>query len=226
MIKDTIDEVVNDLKSKRDALQLAHQQLKNDSDDWNKGIILLSLATGGLESIKMKLKLDGPIWALMPIILSSITAACSALIKFRNFPQRMETIINASGLITNILGKARNRNNIDDELLHEYNDALTYLETSLYPDQRKVFLKQSHSNLIKIMEQEQKYYDLIVKVNNHEKINLSDDSSNSDDSVDKIKEDFKEDYKDELDITEHTRRHLPPIMETTDEPPSKEIDAL
>ena len=58
MIKDSIDEVVNDLKSKRDALQLAHQQLKNDSDDWNKGIILLSLATGGLESIKMKLKLD------------------------------------------------------------------------------------------------------------------------------------------------------------------------
>ena len=76
------------------------------------------------------------------------------------------------------------------------------------------------------MEQEQKYYDLIVKVNNHEKINLSDDSSNSDDSVDKIKEEFKEDYKDELDITEHTRRQLPPIMETTDTPPSKEIDAL
>ena len=204
MIKDSIDEVVNDLKSKRDALQLAHQQLKNDSDDWNKGIIIMSLATGGLESIKMKLHLDGAGWALVPILLSSIIAACSALIKFRNFPQRMETIINASGLITNILGKARNRSVIDDELLHEYNDALTHLETSLYPDQRKVFLKQSHQNLIKIMEQEQKYYDLIVKVNNHETIHLSDDSSSS---------------SGELDTSEARKRPLTPIVETTDDKP-------
>lgn len=202
MIKDTVDEIVNDLKSKRDALSLAHQKLKNDSDDWNKGIIILSLVTGGLESIKMKLNLTAPIWALVPILLSSVIAACSALIKFRNFPQRMETIINASGLITNILGKARNRTELDTELLHEYNDALTHLETSLYPDQRKVFLKQSHRNLIEIMKQEEKYYGLIVKVNNHEPINFSDDS-NSDDSIIK-----------EMDTSNHRTTPLEPIMET------------
>ena len=210
MIKDSIDEIVNDLKSKRDALSLAHQKLKSDSDDWNKAIIILSLLTGGLESIKMKLHLDGAGWALVPIMLSSVIAACSALIKFRNFPQRMETIINASGLITNILGKARNKKGIDEELLHEYNDALGYLETSLYPDQRKVFLKQSHKNLIEIMRQEEKYYDLIIKVNNHEAINFSDDSS--EDSIKAI-------YKDELDITEHRSRPLQPIVETTEEKP-------
>ncbi len=214
MIKDSIDEVVNDLKSKRDALSLAHQKLKNDSDDWNKGIIILSLITGGLESIKMKLHLDGAGWALVPILLSSVIAACSALIKFRNFPQRMETIINASGLITNILGKARNRTEIDTELLHEYNDALTYLETSLYPDQRKVFLKQSHKNLIEIMRQEEKYYDLIIKVNNHEPIELSDESS-SDDSVIKKEVSFNE-----LDVSEHRSRPLKPIVETTEEKPT------
>ena len=208
MIKDSIDEIVNDLKSKRDALQLAHQQLKCDSDDWNKGIIILSLATGGLESIKMKLHLNGAGWALVPILLSSVIAACSALIKFRNFPQRMETIINASGLITNILGKARNRKDIDEELLHEYNDALTYLETSLYPDQRKVFLKQSHKNLIEIMRQEEKYYDL----NNHEHIELSDDSSSDNSGK-------KEEYKTELDVSDHRNIALPSILETTDEPP-------
>lgn len=202
MIKDTVDEIVNDLKSKRDALSLAHQKLKNDSDDWNKGIIILSLVTGGLESIKMKLNLTAPIWALVPILLSSVIAACSALIKFRNFPQRMETIINASGLITNILGKARNRTELDTELLHEYNDALTHLETSLYPDQRKVFLKQSHRNLIEIMKQEEKYYGLIVKVNNHEPINFSDDS-NSDDSIIK-----------EMDTSNHRTSPLEPIVET------------
>ena len=205
MIKDSIDEIVNDLKSKRDALSLAHQKLKTDSDDWNKGIIILSLLTGGLESIKMKLHLDGAGWALVPIMLSSVIAACSALIKFRNFPQRMETIINASGLITNILGKARNKKGIDEELLHEYNDALGYLETSLYPDQRKVFLKQSHKNLIEIMRQEEKYYDLIIKVNNHEHIELSDDSS---------EESIKAIFKDELDLTEHRSRPLQPIVET------------
>ena len=209
MIKDSIDEIVNDLKSKRDALSLAHQKLKSDSDDWNKGIIILSLLTGGLESIKMKLHLDGAGWALVPIMLSSIIAACSALIKFRNFPQRMETIINASGLITNILGKARNKKGIDEELLHEYNDALGYLETSLYPDQRKVFLKQSHKNLIEIMRQEEKYYDLIIKVNNHEAINFSDDSSE-----DSIKVAFNE-----LDISEHNSRPLKVIPETTEEKP-------
>tara|TARA_R110002049_G_scaffold19508_1_gene72984 strand:+ start:570 stop:1232 length:663 start_codon:yes stop_codon:yes gene_type:complete len=215
MIKDSIDEVVNDLKSKRDALQLAHQELKCHSDDWNKGIIVLSLATGGIESIKMKLNLNGAFWGLVPILLSSIIAACSALIKFRNFPQRMETIINASGLITNILGKARNRKDIDEELLHEYNDALTYLETSLYPDQRKVFLKQSHKNLIEIMRQEEKYYDLIVKVNNHEHIELSDDSS-SDTSIIKKEEEFKED----LDESQHGVQPLESIIETTEDKPT------
>ena len=147
MIKDSIDEIVNDLKSKRDALSLAHHKLKTDSDDWNKGIIILSLLTGGLESIKMKLNLTQAGWSLVPILLSSTIAACSALIKFRNFPQRMETIINASGLITNILGKARNKKVIDEELLHEYNDALGYLETSLYPDQRMVFLNRATKTL-------------------------------------------------------------------------------
>lgn len=206
MIKDSLDEIVNDLKSKRDALSLAHQKLKSDSDDWNKSIIVLSLVTGGLESIKMKLHLDGAGWALVPILLSSVIAACSALIKFRNFPQRMETIINASGLITNILGKARNKKSIDEELLHEYNDALGYLETSLYPDQRKVFLKQSHKNLIEIMRQEEKYYDLIERVNNHEPIVLTDDSGSDSSGSFKM-------VRDELDITEHGTSKLKPIIE-------------
>lgn len=204
MIKDDLKEICDDLKAKRDALACAHQKLKNDSDDWNKGIIVLSLLTGGLESIKMKLGLDGAGWALVPILLSSVIAACSALIKFRNFPQRMETIINASGLITNILGKARNHKDIDEDLLHEYNDALTHLETSLYPDQRKVFLRQSHKNLIAIMKQEQQYVDLIIKVNKHEDASFSPPVS---------EEDL---MRDELDIKVYPRKtdiHLPPIEE-------------
>ncbi len=182
MIKDHIEEVRNDLKSKRDALLIGHQNLKKDSDDWNKGIIIISLIGGLMESIKMRLKLDGAGFALLPIIFSAITAAMSALIRFRNFNQRMETYLQSASLLTNTLLKARNHDSLDDDLKIEYNQALEKIETALYPNERKVFLRQAHRNLIEIMSQEQKFYDKIDKVNNHEEIIIdSDDSSLSSD---------------------------------------------
>lgn len=177
MIKDHIEEVRNDLKSKRDALLIGHQNLKKDSDDWNKGIILISLFGGLMESIKMRLELTGAGFALLPIIFSAITAAMSALIRFRNFSQRMETYLQSASLLTNTLLKARNHNALDEDLRVEYNQALEKVETALYPNERKVFLRQAHKNLIEIMSQEQKFYDKIDKVNNHEIIVDSDDSS-------------------------------------------------
>jgi len=125
----------------------------------------------------MKLDLNGAGWALVPIILSSITAACSSLIKFRNFSQRQETLIQASTNLTNVLNKARNHKSLDDELLTEYNLALEKLETSIYPNERKVFLKQSHKNLLEILKQETKYFNLINQANAGEVIEFSDDSS-------------------------------------------------
>mgnify|MGYP003632212396 CR=1 FL=1 len=186
MIKDHIEEVRNDLKSKRDALLIGHQNLKKDSDDWNKGIILISLFGGLMESIKMRLKLDGAGFALLPIIFSAITAAMSALIRFRNFSQRMETYLQSSSLLTNTLLKARNHNTLDEELRVEYNQALEKVETALYPNERKAFFKQSHKNLIEIMAQEQKFYDKIDKVNNHEEITVDNDDSSlsSDEKLD------------------------------------------
>ena len=182
MIKDHIEEVRNDLKSKRDALLIGHQNLKKDSDDWNKGIIIISLFGGLMESIKMRLELDGAGFALLPIIFSAITAAMSALIRFRNFNQRMETYLQSASLLTNTLLKARNHDSLDDDLKIEYNQALEKIETALYPNERKVFLRQAHRNLIEIMSQEQKFYDKIDKVNNHEEIIIdSDDSSLSSD---------------------------------------------
>ena len=55
MEKSTIREIVSDLKAKRDALSLAHEQLKKDNDDWNKCIIVLSLMTGMIESAKIRM---------------------------------------------------------------------------------------------------------------------------------------------------------------------------
>ena len=184
MIKDDIGEVRNDLKSKRDALLIGHQNLKKDSDSWNKAIIIISLIGGLTESIKMRLELTGAGFALLPIIFSAITAGMSSLIRFRNFSQRMEAYLQSSSLLTNTLLKARNHEILDAELRIEYNSALEKIETALYPNERKIFLRQAHKNLIEIMSQEQKFYDKIDKVNNH--IPISDDISiPSTDMVDK-----------------------------------------
>ena len=199
MIKDSIDEIKNDLRSKRDALMMAHQKLNEDSNSWNQAIIALSLTTGLIESIKMKLELNTAGWALVPIILSSITAACSSLIKFRNFSQRQETLIQASANLTSVLNKVRNHKSLDDELLTEYNLALEKLETSIYPTERKVFLKHSHRNLLEILKQETKYFNLINLANAGEVIELSDDSSLS--------------SEEQLDETTHPKKEQLPIIQ-------------
>ena len=177
MEKDTIQEVVNDLKAKRDALSLAHEQLKKDNDDWNKCIIVLSLMTGMFESMKIKMGWDSSLVALVPIALSSIIASISALIKFKKFPEQMETLIQATSLLTNTLNKSRNHGSLDHEILLEYHDALEKLETSVYPDIRKKYLKMSQKNLIDIMKIEQTYFKNIELVNKGEKVQNDDDSS-------------------------------------------------
>ena len=84
MEKHTLPMIIQDLKSKRDALSLAHEQLKKDNDDWNKCIIVLSLTTGMFESMKIKMGWESDIVALVPILLSSVIASVSALIKFKS----------------------------------------------------------------------------------------------------------------------------------------------
>ena len=177
MEKSTIQMVRQDLKSKRDALLLAHEQLKKDNDDWNKCIIVLSLFTGMFESCKIKMGWDSDAVALVPILLSSIIASVSALIKFKKFPEQMEVILQSQSLLTHTLSNARNQEEITQELLKEYHESLEKLETSIYPDIRKKFLKQSHLNLISIMKQEAKFYDLISKVNNGEPVDTDDSLS-------------------------------------------------
>ena len=174
MEKNTIGMIINDLRSRRDALSLAHEQLKKEYDDWNKCIIVISLMTGMFESIKIKMGWDSNIVALVPIALSSIIASVSALIKFKKFPEQMEIILQSQSLLTHTLTNARNEIQLTPALLKEYNDSLEKLEVSLYPDIRKRFLIQSHKNLISIMKQEQKYFSQIEMINKGE---VSSDSS-------------------------------------------------
>jgi len=47
--------IINDLRSRLDALSSAHKNLKIESDNWNKCVIVMSLMTGMLESIKLRM---------------------------------------------------------------------------------------------------------------------------------------------------------------------------
>ena len=150
-----------DLKAKRDTLGLAHEDLKISCDYYNKLIIFISLASSLFESAKLTLGWEQQSITLLPIFLSSIVAGISSFIKFKNYSERQEILIQASVILTATLGRARNANEVDESLLQEYHTALELLETSLYPDVRKKFLKQSQKNLVSIIESEQKYFDVV-----------------------------------------------------------------
>jgi len=193
MEKTTIFDIRADLKAKRDALSLAHEELKKDSDDWNKCVIVLSLFNGMIETIKIQLQLDSDGFRLLPIFISSIIAIISSLIKFRDFPSKMEVLIQSQSLLTTTLNKYRNHDEVDKDLVIEYNSALEKLETSVYPDVRKKYLQQSHKNLLSIMKLEQKYFKNIELVNNGEKPEDDTLSSSSSDKSNPLRDDHRYD---------------------------------
>jgi hypothetical protein len=193
MEKTTIYDIRADLKAKRDALSLAHEELKKDSDDWNKCVIVLSLFNGMIETIKIQLQLDSDGFRLLPIFISSIIAIISSLIKFRDFPAKMEVLIQSQSLLTTTLNKYRNHEEVDKDLVIEYNSALEKLETSVYPDVRKKYLQQSHKNLLSIMKLEQKYFKNIELVNNGEKPEDDTLSSSSSDKSNPLRDEHRYD---------------------------------
>jgi len=177
MEKHPLSTIINDLRSRRDALSLAHENLKIESDNWNKAVIVTSLMTGMFESIKLRMGWNSNVVDLVPIALSSIIACISALIKFKNFPSQMEILLQSQTLLTHTLTNARNEDDITPTLLKEYHESLEKLEVSLYPDIRKKFLVQSHKNLISIMKQESKFFQNINSINEGNYIPSSSDSS-------------------------------------------------
>jgi hypothetical protein len=177
MEKHSLSMIINDLRSRRDALSLAHENLKIESDNWNKCVIVTSLMTGMFESIKLRMGWNSNVVDLVPIALSSIIACISALIKFKNFPSQMEILLQSQSLLTHTLTNARNEDEITPSLMKEYHESLEKLEVSLYPDIRKKFLMTSHKNLISIMKLEQRYFANIKSINEGNYPPSSSDSS-------------------------------------------------
>ena len=179
MEKTSLSEIKSDIKYKRDSLHLAHEELKRQGDFWNKIIIFVSLGSSLFESTKMKMGWNAQSLELFPIILSSVVAAISSLIKFKRYNEQQEVLIQSCTVLTSTLAKARNSTEVDDALLREYHDALELLETSLYPDVRKRFLRASQKNLVSIISNEDAYFDLIEKAKSGQDISAyrSDTSS-------------------------------------------------
>lgn len=196
MEKVTLSMIIQDLKSKRDALSLAHEDLKIHADQWNKCVIVLSLGTGMFESMKIKMNWTSNIVALVPVALTSVIASISALIKFRKFPEQQEVILQAQSILTHTLNNARNQTELSPQLLKEYNDALEKLEICVYPDLRKKYLRISHNNLISIMKQEQRFFKALEKVENGE--SLSSDGSIGSNETPKNPLNLDTDYEQEL----------------------------
>jgi len=173
------------------------------------------LLTGMIESVKIKLKVDNDFMALVPILMSSVVACISALIKFKKYPEQMEVLIQSSSLLTQTLTKARNHDELDEDIRAEYYLSLEKLETSLYPDLRKKYLKQSHKNLLCIMEQEMVYYNNIRKVNAGEKMDFKCDSRSDTSTETPIKEmEIEIDVENQLlDTSNHRNKPLQSIDE-------------
>ncbi len=200
MKKESVTDLITSLRARRDALGYAHEKLKQDSDSYNKIIILISLGAGLMESVKMRLGLNEAGWSLAPILLNSGIAGLSALMKFQNYPVRMESITQASSVLNNCLQKARNHSDdevINEDLMSDYNASLLACETAIYPSERKAFMLQAHKNLIMILKKEKEYYDAIDKANKGLSFSI-----NSNESIENV-----------LDISEHPLKTKNKIIE-------------
>ena len=177
MEKNTLDLIRTDLKYKRDALHLSHQLLKQEGDFYQKIIIFTSLASGIFESVKMKLQLRQPALELLPIVLTSFVCGISSYVKFKQYNERQEVLIQSTTILTNTLNQVRNADELTEEITHAYNHSLELLEISLYPDIRKKFLKISQRNMERIIENENCYFENIERVRNGLKLKKCDSDS-------------------------------------------------
>ena len=165
-----------ELRSKRDAVLLSHKLLKKKNDLYNKCIIYLSLIAACFETVKAQLGLAdrGDIIAdmaiLAPIFLTTAVTIISSLLKFKKFPEKMESntkaaekcyfaIIRIRQLIENLNFQEEyvSKNAYHSEVMVYYREALDSIERTMYPKERTVLFLQAQKNLIDIQKNEYNY---------------------------------------------------------------------
>ena len=173
-----------ELRSKRDGVKLHYQGLKKTQDKFQKVIIVLSLFTALLETVKTQLSLtesSNPVVsnssAVAPIFLSTIVGIISSLLKFRDFPQKLENDSKAVEKATYAISRIRElrsslnfeervviQNSYLDTALSTHREALELIEITLSPKDRQSLFQQAQNNLVKIGEDAQTFKDKLKKI--------------------------------------------------------------
>ncbi len=175
-IHDSLKEKLLELRAKRDAILLSHKMLKKRSDFYNKCIIYLSLIAACFETVKAQLKLAerkdiiADLSILAPIFLTTLVTIISSLLKFKKFPEKMESntkaaekcyfaIIRIRQLVENLnfQDEVVSKNAYNTEVMVYYRDALDSIERTMYPKQRTALFLQAQQNLMTIHKNEYNY---------------------------------------------------------------------
>ena len=160
-------ELENDIRVRRDALQTLHQRLKKSSDNFQLWIMGISTLSGSVEVTKLTLGIEEAGLDLTSIFMASLTTVIASYMRFKDFNNRMEILIKASSDLTNVLKAIRDAPAISVEMVESYNECLAVVERSLYPDQRKEFFAIANKGVLAITTNELKFKQKLQTV--HEK---------------------------------------------------------
>ena len=161
-----------EIRVKRDAVDLHHESLKQQNDKFNKAIIILSLFTAFVETLKTTLNLTdrsehgyimSSLSKIAPIGISTVTAIISSLLKFRKFPERMEDLTKASEKFShcvkrirrlqeelNFIPEADCKRVYIEEIMEYYRESLQQVESKIYPDVRRKYYRRAVDNITKM----------------------------------------------------------------------------
>ena len=181
-IYQSLNDKLLELRAKRDAIALHHEELKAKNDTYNKAIIIMSLFCAFVETTKMQMGLqesDGLLYdvaTLSPVLMSTLVSVVSSLLKFKKFPEKMEVLVQVSDKANYAIEKIRKLQERvhfqEDPVVFEsymtdvtdsYRDALMHIETAIYPDKRAKYYRNAQKNFIKIKKDEVRYVNEISK---------------------------------------------------------------
>ncbi len=158
-------ELENDIRVRRDALQTLHQRLKRSSDNFQLWIMAISTLSGSIEVTKLTLGIEEPGLDLTSIFMASVTTVIASYMRFKDFNNRMEILIKASSDLTNVLKAIRDAPAISIEMVESYNECLAVVERSLYPDQRKQFFAIANKGVLAITKNELQFKQKLHTIN-------------------------------------------------------------
>jgi len=177
-------ELENDIRVRRDALQTLHQRLKRSSDNFQLWIMAISTLSGSIEVTKLTLGIEEPGLDLTSIFMASVTTVIASYMRFKDFNNRMEILIKASSDLTNVLKAIRDAPAISIEMVESYNECLAVVERSLYPDQRKQFFAIANKGVLAITKNELQFKQKLQTINERHSLKPTDiETGNSDEIV-------------------------------------------